>query len=379
MKKAKIDKEKIKDTLNTQNLKKIGKYILRERSQRFSLSILFIAFTVSVLFISLVLIVVSIWLLGYFGVIDSFGDNTSAIFTLIIVGQSSILISFGISFFLIKIPLKPINTLVNHMNRLAAGDFKTRLDFGRRLAKNPTFREISESFNRMAEELENTETLRGDFVNNFSHEFKTPIVSIAGLAKLVNKGDLSDDQRTQYLEAIEAESLRLADMATNVLNLTKVENQTILSDITEFNLSEQIRSSVLLLENKWDPKDISLSLEFDEYMIEGNEELLKQIWINLLDNAIKFSPREGSVSVEMRTDGEYITVSVKNTGSEISEKDMQKIWNKFYQADKSHTTEGNGIGLAIVKRIVDLHGGEVAVESYDNSVCFSVILPSEQL
>ena len=231
----------------------------------------------------------------------------------------------------------------------------------------------------MAEELENTEMLRGDFINNFSHEFKTPIVSIAGLAKLVNKGDLDEEQRSQYLNTIESESLRLADMATNVLNLTKVENQTILSEITEYNLSEQIRSCVLLLENKWTQKDIGLSLDFDEINIEGNEELLKQIWINLTDNAIKFSPKGGTVTIEIEEDSEYTTVRVKNTGSEISEADRRKIWNKFYQADKSHTTEGNGIGLAIVKRIVDLHGGEVDVESGNGEVCFSVALPCEQL
>lgn len=374
-KKKKSDKQKLAVTLKAPDIRKIGNFIMKERSQRFSLSILFTTFVICVLFISVVLIVVSVWILSYFGVISGFSDNPSAILTLVIVGQSSILISFGISFLLVKIPLRPINTLINHMNRLAAGDFKTRLNFGRRLNKNPTFKEISDSFNRMAEELENTEMLRGDFVNNFSHEFKTPIVSIAGLAKLVNKGDLTDEQRTQYLSAIESESLRLADMATNVLNLTKVENQTILSEVSKFNLSEQIRACVLLLENKWAPKNICPCLDFDEYFIEGNEELLKQVWINLLDNAIKFSPEGEDVGVEVISDGESIRVSIRNIGAEISTKDISKIWNKFYQADKSHTTEGNGIGLAIVKRIVVLHGGSAEVSCENGTVCFSVTLP----
>lgn len=372
------NRKKLKDRIDTQKLKRIGNFIRRERDQRFSLSILFAAFVGSVLFISVLLIVGAIWALTSFGIIGNLEDNASTILALIIVGQSSVLISFGISFLLVKIPLKPINVLINHMNRLAAGDFKTRLNFGKTLSKNPTFKEISESFNRMAEELENTEMLRGDFINNFSHEFKTPIVSIAGLAKLVNKGDVEDEQRAQYLNTIESESLRLADMATNVLNLTKVENQTILSDITEFNLSEQIRASVLLLENKWSQKNIELSLDFEEISIEGNEELTKQIWINLTDNAIKFSPRGGVVSFEMETDDENVTVKIKNSGN-ISDTDMRKIWNKFYQADKSHTTEGNGIGLAIVKRIVDLHGGVAEVESEKGQVCFAITLPCEQL
>ena len=376
--KNKAQRKKLKDRIDTQKLRRIGNFIRRERDHRFSLSILFAAFVGSVLFISLLLIVASIWILTEVGVIGNLEDSASTILPLIIVGQSSVLISFGISFLLVKIPLKPINILINHMNRLAAGDFRTRLNFGRSLAKNPTFKEISESFNRMAEELENTEMLRGDFINNFSHEFKTPIVSIAGLAKLVNCGDIDEEQRSQYLNTIESESLRLADMATNVLNLTKVENQTILSDITEFNLSEQIRASVLLLENKWSQKEIELSLDFDEITIEGNEELLKQIWINLTDNAIKFSPHGGVVAFEISSDGDDITVKIKNSGN-IPEFDMQKIWNKFYQTDKSHTTEGNGIGLAIVKRIVDLHGGVAEVESADGQVCFSITLPCEQL
>ena len=372
------NRQRLRDRIDPQRLKRIGNLIRKDRDNRFSLSILFSAYMGSVLFISVLLIVAAIWTLSKFGVIGNLEGNTSTILTLIIVGQSSVLISFGISFLLIKIPLKPINILINHMNRLAAGDFKTRLSFGKSLSKNPTFKEISESFNRMAEELENTEMLRGDFINNFSHEFKTPIVSIAGLAKLVSKGDIDEEQRGQYLNTIESESLRLADMATNVLNLTKVENQKILSDITEFNLSEQVRASVLLLENKWSQKDIELSLDFEEIKIEGNEELLKQVWINLTDNAIKFSPVGGAVSIEIEQDDESVTLCIKNAG-EISDADKQKIWNKFYQSDKSHTTEGNGIGLAIVKRIVALHGGDVDVESIDGEVCFYVTLPSEQL
>ena len=372
------NRQRLRDRIDPQRLKRIGNLIRKDRDNRFSLSILFSAYMGSVLFISVLLIVAAIWTLSKFGVIGNLEGNTSTILTLIIVGQSSVLISFGISFLLIKIPLKPINILINHMNRLAAGDFKTRLSFGKSLSKNPTFKEISESFNRMAEDLENTEMLRSDFINNFSHEFKTPIVSIAGLAKLVNKGDIDEEQRGQYLNTIESESLRLADMATNVLNLTKVENQKILSDITEFNLSEQVRASVLLLENKWSQKDIELSLDFEEIKIEGNEELLKQVWINLTDNAIKFSPVGGAVSIEIEQDDESVTLCIKNAG-EISDADKQKIWNKFYQSDKSHTTEGNGIGLAIVKRIVALHGGDVDVESIDGEVCFYVTLPSEQL
>jgi signal transduction histidine kinase len=263
------------------------------------------------------------------------------------------------------------------MNMLAEGNFKTRLKFSGAIAHHPTFTEISDSFNTLAEELENIEILRSDFINDFSHEFKTPIVSIAGLAKLVNKGNLTDEQREEYLNAIEEESLRLAAMATNVLKLTKVEKQNILSDVTEFNLSEQIRSCILLLEDKWTQKDIVLELDFDEYTIHGEEELLKEVWINLFDNAIKFSQYGGAVSAEITDTGKAVRVSVSNSGKGISEDNIKKIWNKFYQADESHTSEGNGIGLAIVKRIVDLHNGTVSAFCADDKVTFTVELPKK--
>jgi signal transduction histidine kinase len=245
--------------------------------------------------------VFAVWLLGKLGVITGSIEDSSISFIVLLMSLVSIIIGAGISFALGLIPLKPVNELINRMNRLAAGDFSTRLNFRGVWTNLSGFREMTESFNKLAAELENTEMLRGDFINNFSHEFKTPIVSIAGLAKLVNKGNLTAEQRAKYLTAIEEESLRLAAMATNVLKLTKVENQTILSEVSAFNLSEQIRSCVLLLENKWERKNTELILDFDEYEIEANEELLKEVWINLLDNAVKFSPRCGTVSVSFRT------------------------------------------------------------------------------
>lgn len=318
---------------------------------------------------------ITVFILDATGVLEhlGWGDINLPIIFLIVVG-GVILLSFLISILLGKFPLKPVNELINCMNQLAAGDFKTRLHFGKTISKHKIFKEISASFNTLAEELENTETLRSDFVNNFSHEFKTPIVSIAGLAKLVNKGNLSEEQKKVYLLAIEEESMRLASMATNVLNLTKVENQAILTDVSGFNLSEQIRSSVLLLENKWTKKNIELALDFDEYQIEANDELLKQVWINLIDNAIKFSPEGGEVTVDINENEVDYDVSIKNIG-QIPLENQQKIWNKFYQADESHASEGNGIGLAIVKKIVELHNGDVSVQCDGETVCFTVKLP----
>lgn len=280
-----------------------------------------------------------------------------------------------VAFLVSKVPLKPLRNLIYSMDRLASGDFQTRVNVGNVMRRYPPFVDIARSFNKMAEQLESTEMLRSDFINNFSHEFKTPIVSIAGFAKLLQKEDLPPELQKEYLTAIEEESMRLSYMATNVLNLTKVENQTILSDVSSFNLSEQIRSCILLLEKKWEQKQLELQLDLAEYTTHANEELLKQVWINLLDNAIKFAPVGHTVKVQIRETGSELVVDIRNTGSEISEADQERIFNKFFQADASHATEGNGVGLAIVKRIVDLHGGEVRVHSSQDVTTFTVTLP----
>lgn len=164
-------------------------------------------------------------------------------------------------------------------------------------------------------------------------------------------------------------------MATNVLNLTKVENQTILTDVSTYNLSEQLRSCILLLENKWTKKDLDFQLCFGEHNIEANEELLKQVWINLLDNAIKFSPDKRCIEVSIKEQEDTVSVSILNSGNEISSEEQQKIFNKFYQADTSHATQGNGVGLSIVKQVVELHGGEVTVSSKNAVTVFTVTLP----
>ena len=294
---------------------------------------------------------------------------------ILIIALASIVIGTGLSATVGRYPLRSVNHIINAMNRLAAGDFQTRLTNTGRLSGLPAVKEFTDSFNKMAEELENTELLRSDFINSFSHEFKTPIVSISGFAKLLRKGNLSADEQEEYLEIIEDESLRLSEMATNILNLSKVENQTILTDITEFNLSEQLRNCVLLLEDKWTRKNQELILDFKEFTVLANEELLRQVWVNLLDNAVKFTPEYGLIEVAVFEKPDGLFVSIINSGSEIPSESRERIFQKFYQADESHATEGNGIGLAVVQKIVALHSGTVTVESGSGRTAFTVFLP----
>ena len=351
----------------------------KRKENRWSLTLLISILVFLILAAAILLAAGVVILMVRLGVITEWSENTADISDLLLVMTvTSLILGMGLTTLLGNVFMQPINKLINLMNRLASGDYSARLTFNRNIRSHPTFREVEDSVNTMARELENTEMLRSDFINNFSHEFKTPIVSIAGFAKLLNRGNLTPAQQKEYLQVIEEESLRLSAMATNVLNLTKVENQTILTELTTYNLSEQIRDCVLLLESKWDQKNLELELEFGEHQIRANEELLKQVWINLLDNAVKFTPQGHTVRVEIREQGSLIEVSVINTGSSLTEEQQKNIWRKFYQAEESHAAQGNGIGLAIVKRVTELHGGRVAVSSENQVTAFTVTLPKNR-
>jgi len=271
------------------------------------------------------------------------------------------------------IPLKPVSNLINQINRLASGDFQARLQFGRLLASYPTFVELTDSFNKMAEHLGNTEVLRNDFINNFSHEFKTPIVSILGFARLLRSQVPDGCQSREYLDIIIEESRRLSDLSATVLNLSKVESLTLLTDKTVYSLSEQIRESILLLESKWSKKQINFDIDMEEVMITANEPLLKQVWMNLLDNAVKFSPAEGRITITLRLNIGNAVFTVKDQGEGIDDKTIKFIFDKFYQGDTSHNIEGNGLGLPLVKKILELHRGEVSVQSQAKKGCIFIV------
>nr|MBP7401065.1 HAMP domain-containing histidine kinase [Clostridia bacterium] len=217
------------------------------------------------------------------------------------------------------------------------------------------------SFNHMASELGSVEMLRNDFINNLSHEFKTPIVSVSGFARMLRRDDLTPEERDEYLDIIIQESDRLAELSTNILNLSKIENQHILTDKQEVNVSEQIRLAVALLEKKWSKKNIDIQFDSEEVHVSGNAEMLKQVWINLIDNAVKFSPEYGTVKIDARQSPDRIEVSVANEG-EMSEEAAKHVFDKFYQGDPSHTEQGNGLGLTIAQKITELHRGTLRAE-----------------
>ena len=344
----------------------------------FGLAFLFSAIVFCALTVAVVASAVVTFLVVRSDIIPTTKEMVPIIWTTCAI-MAAIAMIFGamLTLLAIKLPFRPILELMAAMDKLAEGDFHTRVKARFLQQKHPGLLALTQSFNKMAEQLENTEMLRSDFINNFSHEFKTPIVSIAGFAKLLRRGNLPEAEQAEYLAIIEEESLRLSYMATNVLNLTKIENQSILSDKAEYNVSEQLRASVLLLEEEWTRKDLELEMDFDEYQIVANEEMMKQVFINLLDNAMKFAPVNGTVRVDVTQDHRHTRIAISNNGPVIPPEIREKIFRKFYQGDESHAAKGNGIGLAIVRRVADLHGGRVEVDSSDDWTTFTVLIPNE--
>lgn len=271
--------------------------------------------------------------------------------------------------------IRPVHRVNKAMKQVSKGDFSIRVDDSNCVGE---IRELVQSYNHMAEELSGIEMFRTDFINNFSHEFKTPIVSIRGFAKQLEREDLTDEQRREYTRIIVAESERLANMSANVLLLTKLENQQIITDQAVYALDEQLRSCILLMEKQWSEKNLDLRLELDEVQYKGNEEMMSHVWVNLISNAIKFSPEGGVLEINCMQVQDFIVVHVRDEGEGMDPATQARIFEKFYQGDSAHATEGNGLGLSLVKRIVDLCRGKVAVNSAPGQgTIFSVYLPTE--
>lgn len=261
--------------------------------------------------------------------------------------------------FLSNRTLKPIRKVVEATEAVAKGNFDVKVS-----AKGIYELEVlTQSFNQMTLELASIETLKRDFINNFSHEFKTPIVSISGFAKLLKSGNLSDTERQEYLDIIISESERLSTLSTQILNLAKYETIEIVSEKTKFRLDEQIRKVLLLLEHKWEAKNLDLVLELEPVWYYGNEDYTQQIWLNLIDNAIKFSDENGRLGIRLISSQEELTVEISDSGCGMDQQTLSHIFEKFYQADTSHQKMGNGIGLAIVKRLIHLMDGTITVIS----------------
>ena len=286
----------------------------------------------------------------------------------------SILSGAAIAVGLSKIFVSPMMKLGDAMRKVAGGDFTVRLDCTSRIRD---VREVYGSFNTMVKELGNTETLQTDFVSNVSHEFKTPINAIEGYASLLQDSQLTDEQKNAYIDKIIFNTRRLSDLVGNILLLSKVNNQTISLKASTFRLDEQVRQSILALESKWEKKEIEFDVDLDEIEYTGYENLLSHVWLNLIDNAVKFSPQNGQIRIRLKQLDGSVTFSIWDNGLPIPEADIGRIFNKFYQGDNSHASEGNGLGLALVRKIVAAAHGTINVtSSEDAGTEFVVALPN---
>ena len=276
----------------------------------------------------------------------------------------SILSGAAIAVGLSKIFVSPMMKLGDAMRKVAGGDFTVRLDC---TSKIRDVREVYGSFNTMVKELGNTETLQTDFVSNVSHEFKTPINAIEGYASLLQDSQLTDEQKNAYIDKIIFNTRRLSDLVGNILLLSKVNNQTISLKASTFRLDEQVRQSILALESKWEKKEIEFDIDLDEIEYTGFENLLSHVWLNLIDNAVKFSPQNGQIRIRLKQLDGSVTFSIWDNGLPIPEADIDRIFNKFYQGDNSHASEGNGLGLALVRKIVAAAHGTINVTSSEDA------------
>lgn len=284
-----------------------------------------------------------------------------------------LLISAGISVFVAKKIMKPIEELRCSLKQVAGGDFTVRLKSKTHLSY---ISEMNEDFNSMVKELDSTETLRTDFVANVSHEFKTPLSAIEGYATLLQNTKITEERRNEYIEKIISNTHALSTLTGNILKLSKLENQECVTDKEDFSLDEQIRLVILNLEAEWTAKNIELDIELQNTVYCGNERLLYLVWYNLIGNAIKFSRDNGKIEISLYADSTSVYVNIKDYGYGIDAEAQKHIFDKFYQADSTHSVEGNGLGLALAKRTVTLCNGEISVESKINEgSLFSVRLP----
>lgn len=259
---------------------------------------------------------------------------------------------------------RPVKQIKNALHEITNGDFNVRLNTN---CNQNNFTEIMESINYMTKELSGVETLRNDFIANVSHELKTPLAVIHNYGILLQESNLSEEKRLEYAKIVTKTSDKLSNLITNILKLNRLENQQIYPQTKKYNLGEQICECLLQFESVWEKSEIEIETDIaDNIAIKADDELLALVWSNLFSNAFKFTDKGGKVSVSLTANEEYAIVEVSDTGCGMSPEVGRHIFEKFYQGDTSHATKGNGLGLALVKRIIDIMNGEISVSSTQN-------------
>ena len=292
------------------------------------------------------------------------------------------LVAMGLTFFTRKKMRdtyeEPLHRLAEGTRKVAEGDFSVYVPTVHTSSRLDYLDVMILDFNKMVEELGSVETLKTDFVSNVSHEMKTPIAVIKNYAELLQTDRGTEEERREYARNIEEAAVRLSTLISNILKLNKLENQSIDPDIEDYDLSGQLEMCILQYEDLWDEKELELEVDIEERVdVRADRSLMELVWNNLLSNAVKFTEPGGTVTIRQRTAEGQVEVSVTDTGCGMSQESIRHIFDKFYQGDTSHAREGNGLGLALVKRIIDLMNGEITVVSRPGQgSTFTVRLPA---
>ena len=311
----------------------------------------------------------------YFSQFEILGIKASPLIILVFIFLISTLLGCVLSLIMIKSFYKPINKLKNAMNKVSKGEFE-------KVENNNSDDEIAELieiYNKMVSDLKNMEIISNDFVSAVSHEIKTPLSSIKGYASMLKNQDISKDEKLKYINKILIATDNLSNLTNNILNISKIENTALIKN-KNFSLDEQLRECILLLENKWSEKNLNLVINIEPINIFSNKELCQSVFVNILENAIKFTPTNKNIKINLfkicKNSSDYAVFEVQDSGVGISQKNSTRIFDKFFQADSSRMTEGNGLGLALVKKIMDRLNGIIEVESsLGIGSCFKVYFP----
>lgn len=294
-----------------------------------------------------------------------------------ILAVASVVVGTGIGWWMSRLVIAPVVEISEAAKRIAQGDFGVTLKRHSRLRE---VQDLANNFSAMAHELSQTQMLRDDFVSNVSHEFKTPLATIEGYTVLLQSKTLSEERRARCVEKIIHNVKRLGAMTGNILILSRLDHGQALDGSAFFSLDEQIRQAILAFEGQWSRRKVDISVTLSEVMLFGNEELLAQVWQNLLGNALKFVEDGGRIGVVLRCEEGRAIVRVSDNGCGMPEEVLPRVFERFYQGESSHAGEGNGLGLSLVKRIVELHGGSVGVRSEPGEGSeFTVELPQAVL
>lgn len=270
--------------------------------------------------------------------------------------------------------MKPILELDKAVSKVTAGDYNVKVDT---YNKAEAIVDLLNNFNTMVEQLRNNEYLHKDFSSNISHEFKTPLAIIKGYADLLEEGDITEEEQRNYAQYISKESKRLSTLTANLLSLSSLDYDKLHGRKTRISIDEQIRQAVLNMEAKWLEKNIDIDLELKEIFFTGEEELLNQVWFNLLDNAIKFTDESGRISISAGKHHDNIIVRIEDNGVGMDEETLSHIYEQFYRGNTATRYEGTGLGLSLVQRIIHLHNGIISADSkLGEGTCFTIVLPS---